>query len=159
MVLLGILFTRPQDNFSGTTNFNDLAVDSITNAGALNNAGNANVSGTLNVTGAVTYSSGLTLFGETTLGNCTTASWNPGSVASSGNIIVGLNVTSTNVTGVTGAAIGDVCFATLSSDTSSVPHTLSCTFGSNTSSTVVLQNHDTAALDITTGTLKVCYLD
>lgn len=96
--------------------------------------------------------------GEITLGNCGSITWNPGSVASSGNSIVGTHSTSTQVS-VPGAALGDVCLTSLSSATSSGKYQLGCYLDQAATATVTLVNSNGAAIDFATGTLKVCYFD
>lgn len=121
-----------QGFYAGTTR--QLSVD---------NAGNLTTSGT------------VTLNGETTLGNCATATWNPGSLASSS--IDGINETSTDIA-LSGSALGDVCFGSLTSATSTSAVFL-CNISGTATGTLTLLNTGTGALDLVTGTAKVCYFD
>lgn len=92
---------------------------------------------------------------EITLNNCGTATWNPGSLASSS--VDGVSATTTNVT-VTGLALGDSCIGSLSSATSTAA-LFSCNVSAANTGTVTLINTGSVALDLATGTAKVCYFD
>ena len=85
---------------------------------------------------------------------CATATWNPGSVASSGATQGGY-VTSTDIA-LAGAVMGDTCSASLSSATSSGLST-DCTVTNTATATIALYNISSGAIDPATGTAKVCY--
>ena len=84
---------------------------------------------------------------------CVTATWNPGSLASSS--IDGISATSTDIA-LTGAVAGDLCDASLTSATSSSA-LVNCTISGTATGTIQLLNIGSAALDLATGTAKVCY--
>ncbi len=87
---------------------------------------------------------------EVTARSCTSlANFNFASLASVSSTVTGFSMT--------GQAVADLCEVSLSSDTSTVAHTLSCNFPTTASTTITLFNGNTAALDLATGTLKVCY--
>ena len=98
----------------------------------------------------------LTVGGGTavTKRSCATATWNPGSVASSG-AASGLYVTSTDIA-LPGTVAGDLCVASLSSATSSGLST-DCTITGTATATIALYNISGSAIDPATGTAKVCY--
>jgi len=101
----------------------------------------------MNSSGAFTF-----LSVNTDSGNCATSSWNPGSIASSS--IDGLHTTSTDIH-FTGAVMGDTCKASLSSATSSAA-SVSCGVSGTATATLVLANLGASALDVVTGTARVC---
>lgn len=103
--------------------------------------------GPINTANTVTFS------GEVTLGNCGTASWNPSSIATST-----LASVATTSIALTGAALGDVCLASLTSATSSDAQ-VTCVINSAATSTIQIVNLGASALDLATGTAKVCYFD
>lgn len=110
----------------------------------------------VNKTGSTTVSSLTIGTGgtPTTKILCATTTWNPGSVASSGNPTI-LSATSTSFN-VSGSVVGDTCSASLSSATST-SFDVGCNVPSNGSGTVFLYNDGAAAIDPATGTAKFCY--
>lgn len=84
---------------------------------------------------------------------CTTATWNPGSLASSS--VDGVSATSTDVA-LSGATTTDMCDVALSSATSTAA-SVKCHISGNATATIRLINFGTAALDLATGTARVCY--
>jgi hypothetical protein len=76
-----------------------------------------------------------------------TATWDPANIAADGSVL------STTVT-VAGAAVGDVCYASLSS-LGAVNALLSAHVSSANTVTVVLMNKTGGALDVASGTLRV----
>lgn len=84
--------------------------------------------------------------------SCNTASWNPLSIGTSS---VNIAATSTDIA-LTGAVVGDTCSGSLTSATSSAAR-IQCTITGNATATLGLLNTGTAALDLATGTAKVCY--
>lgn len=101
--------------------------------------------------GGLTIGSGGT---EMTKYLCATVSWNPPSVASSGNPLT--NATSTSIT-LTGAVLGDICKATLSSNTSTLAHSLTCNIQIADTAYATYANLSATAIDNVTGTLKACF--
>lgn len=78
------------------------------------------------------------------------------SVASSGNAYagsLGANATSTPAFTVAGAALGDFCKVSLSTDTSTLPHTVDCRVTAASTTVITLVNHSTATINISTGTV------
>lgn len=150
----GFASVQPQ-TLGGTTRSSIATTGNLAASGTLDVQGNTDLRGTLTVTGATALNGGITLTGETTLGNCATASWNPGSLASSS--ADGINETSTDIA-VTGAALGDSCIASLDSATSTSAF-FGCNISGTATGTITLLNTGTAALDLATGTAKICYLD
>ena len=147
LVLVGMLVFSPTSQkfgAEGDTNFTNLVL-----------SGDATIGDALTVTGAAIFSGTVALNGETTLGNCGTLTWNPGSIASSS--IDGISATSTDVA-VAGAALGDVCIASLDSATSTSA-IFSCNISATATGTITMLNTGTAALDVVTGTAKICYFD
>lgn len=144
LVLVGNQSAEPLVQLGGGTRFpSGISADSTSPS-------SGEVRGTtLTITGATT------LTGETTLGNCGTATWNPASLASSS--VDGINEASTDIA-LTGAALGDVCFGSLDSATSTSAVFL-CNISGTATGTITLLNTGTGALDLATGTAKVCYFD
>lgn len=103
--------------------------------------------------GSFTVSGVTTLNGETTLGNCGTATFNPGAIATST-----LAAATTTDIALPGAALGDVCLASLTSATSTFAQ-VTCNISGTATATLQLVNLDVTALDLATGTAKVCYFD
>lgn len=85
--------------------------------------------------------------------NCATATWNPGSVSTS----TITNATSTDIA-LSGAAMGDYCFGSLTSATSSAVR-IGCAISGAATATIAVTNLGTtnAAVDLATGTARVCY--
>ena len=133
----------------GTTNFNDLSVDSITNGGVLTN------------TGAATFSGTVALNGETTLGDCGTASYTIPALSPLKST-VGAQYTSTTVT-VTGAALGDVALISNNSSTNALSeYGISSRAEISTANTAVVMFYNvtqTTSTAVTTSTLTVCYFN
>lgn len=151
IVLLGVLyFVNPGNLLSGTgqTHWQTESFMQGLSAGTSRQL-------TLSNVGALVTSASVTLNGETTLGNCGTATWNPGSLASSS--VDGISATSTDIV-VTGAALGDSCIGSLDSATSTSA-IFSCNISGAATGTITLLNTGSAALDVVTGTAKVCYFD
>lgn len=142
-ILGGLVGNQPVELGSGTRFPNGLSADSTSpSAGEVRGT-------TLTITGAATLS------GEITLGNCGTATWNPGSLASSS--VDGISATTTDIA-VPGAALGDSCIASLDSATSTSA-LFSCNISGTATGTITLANTGSAALDLATGTAKICYFD
>lgn len=95
-------------------------------------------------------SSTLTM-GTMTLGDCVSTTWNPPSVATSS---VNLAATSTDIA-FSGIAMGNMCVGSLTSATSSAASVTCFVTGSGTT-TLRLLNLGSTALDLATGTAKVC---
>ena len=118
--------------------------------------GTLTVTGATTLSGAVTHQGITTLTGETTLGNCGTATWNPGNLAATSTLS---GAATTTDIAVAGAAMGDTCFGSLDSATSSAA-TFHCNISGNATATLTLINTGyNTALDLVTGTAKVCYFD
>lgn len=127
----------------GITNFDEVDVTDgyrVDNTTIINGSGVH--LGTLGVAGT-----------DVTLGTCATATWNPGSVAT--NTLAA--VTSTDIA-LSGAAVGDVCLAALTSATTTDAQ-LTCTITGAATGTIQLVNLGTGALDLATGTASVCYFN
>ena len=83
---------------------------------------------------------------------CATATWNPAEI--------GINTSSTSTASTTialvGSALGDTCVASITSATTTavVP---GCNVNVAGTSTITLQNNGITALDLSTGTARVCY--
>lgn len=103
----------------------------------------------------VLFTNTVNLTGETTLGNCGSATWNPASVASSS--VDGISSVTTDIA-VPGLALGDICVASLDSSTSTSAF-FTCTATGAATGTISLFNRGTAALDLATGTAKICYFN
>lgn len=74
VVGFGYLASRPQvSSFGGTTNFNDLSVDSITNAGALTQTGAVDIAGALSASSTLNVQGNITTRASTTIGLSGTA--------------------------------------------------------------------------------------
>jgi len=84
---------------------------------------------------------------------CTTFTLNPGSLSSSTNPL--LFTTSTDIA-MSGAAMGDSCSGSLTSATSSVA-SIKCDVTGTATATLRIFNWNSAALDLATGTARVCY--
>ncbi|MDI6820935.1 MAG: hypothetical protein QMD65_02025 [Patescibacteria group bacterium] len=84
---------------------------------------------------------------------CNTATWNPGSIATS--TLNGATVTSTNIA-LTGAQMGNGCIGSLSSATTTGAM-IDCGITAAAVGTVYLTNVSASALDLATGTAKICY--
>ena len=91
----------------------------------------------------------------TTIGefNCATSTWNPGSIATS--TLDGGAVTSTDIA-LSGSAMGDLCLASLTSATT-ISADVTCDITGTATSTINLYNIGASALDLATGTARVCY--
>ena len=87
---------------------------------------------------------------EIDLYRCGTATWNPGSIATS----TFAQATTTDIA-ITGAALGDVCIASLTSSTSTLAQ-LTCAITATATSTIQLVNLGEVALDLASGTARVC---
>lgn len=90
---------------------------------------------------------------EVTLSNCGTKTFNPGSIATSTLAAA----TSTDIA-LAGAALGDVCFGSLTSATTTDAQ-ITCVVTQTATATLSLVNLGAAAVDYATGTAKVCYFD
>ncbi len=104
--------------------------------------------GNVSTTGSVAIGDGTAISKY----SCATATWNPGSVATSTLAAV----TSTNVA-LTGAVLGDLCLGSLTSATTSDAQ-VQCNITGTATATISLTNVGAAALDLATGTAKVCYI-
>lgn len=82
---------------------------------------------------------------------CATATWNP---ASAGTSSVNAAIVSTDIT-LPGAVMGDSCLGSLTSATSSNA-SISCFITGTATATIRMLNIGTGALDLATGTAKVC---
>jgi hypothetical protein len=83
---------------------------------------------------------------------CNTATWNPPSLGTSS---VTLAATSTDIV-LTGAALGDICVASLTTATTTAAG-INCTITQNATATIRAVNYGTTALDLDSGTARVCY--
>ena len=83
---------------------------------------------------------------------CATATWNPPSVGTS---TVNVAATSTDIA-LTGAVMGDTCTGSLTSATTSAA-SVNCFITGTATATIRLLNIGASALDLATGTAKVCY--
>lgn len=99
------------------------------------------------------FSQPVVFHNEVTLNNCATATWNPGSIATSTLAAA----TSTSIT-LTGLALGDVCLGSLTSATTSDAQ-ITCTATAANTAILQIVNLGAAAVDYATGTAKVCYFD
>lgn len=99
----------------------------------------------------------LTVGGGTALTKfvCASASYNPPSVASSGNALTGLNVTTT-VLQSAGTFIVGPGLVRFDKSTSTGKYLFDGYAHSTGSSTIVLSNWETSAIDFATGTLQFC---
>lgn len=84
---------------------------------------------------------------------CATATYHPGTL---GPYNSATSTTSTNI-GLTGSVMGDFCFGSLTSATSSAAD-VACDITSNGTATLQLYNDGTSALTLATGTAKVCFV-
>lgn len=137
LLFVGVLSLKGEQKLGGTTN-----LDSLELSGTLTSAGIVN-SGTMTVGGGTAISKY----------SCTTASWNPGSVATS----TITNSTSSDIA-LSGAVVTDICGASLSSATSSAIR-VGCAITGAATATISITNLGTtnAAIDLATGTAEVCY--
>ena len=87
---------------------------------------------------------------EIDLYNCATATWNPGSIATSTLAAA----TSTDIA-LSGAVLGDVCIASLTSATTTAAQ-LTCAVTATGTSTIQLVNISETAVDYATGTARTC---
>ena len=142
LVGAAVLFHKPSENVRGTTNLNDLSVDSVTSAGLISAVGLSN-------------SSGTTIGGGTLINkfSCATASWNPLALGTS---TPNAAATTTDIA-LTGAVAGDLCVGSLSSATSSSA-IITCNISASATATLQLVSISSSALDLATGTAKVCYI-
>lgn len=146
--------------FGGTTNYDSLALSET-----LSVTGAATLSSTLAVTGATTLSAtttvgGLQVDSGTTIQeySCATATWDPPAFSST-------TVASTSIA-LAGVALGDVVIASFDSATSTVQWYATANIGPAGSSTAYLvavpstisADAYNTALNITTSTLRVCYV-
>jgi hypothetical protein len=83
---------------------------------------------------------------------CATASWNPGSMTTS---TAGTIATTTAVT-ITGAKAGSICFASLTSATSTDAMPVTCRVTAANTARVSIVNMTGATTDLATGTLRAC---
>jgi hypothetical protein len=112
-------------------------------------------------TGGVTASSLTVGTSGTALSKyvCGTATWNPGSVASSGAAVTAPNNATSVVVESSGSfVVGKPMIVSLSSATGTGRYAFSAYAHQTGSSTAVLVNNDIAAIDFATGTLSVCQL-
>lgn len=121
------------------------------------NLTNLVLSGTMAVTGASTHTGASTFSSLITYGSssaCATSSWNPGSIATS----TITNSTSTDIV-LSGSVMGDFCVGSLTSATSSAIR-VKCDISGAATATISITNLGTtnAAIDLATGTAKVCYI-
>ncbi len=114
---------------------------------------------------AIDSSGNVTTSGKLTLGasgtalstiKCATATYDPGSLAAYVSSTVATSVTSTDIA-LPGAVMGDICIASLTSSTSSSA-SVGCIISGTATSTLTLQNKGGSALDLASGTAKVCYI-
>lgn len=110
--------------------------------------------GSLTVVG-MTNSSGTTIGSGTLISKykCVTATWNPGSLGTSS---VTLAATTTDIA-LSGAVTGDLCLGSLTTATTSAAG-ISCVITASGTSTIRAINYGTGALDLDSGTAKVCYV-
>lgn len=138
-LILGYLLFHSTGLLGSSTGYNSLALTP---------------SASLGDSDAISNSS-LTIGGGTaiTAYKCATATFNPGSLATS----TITNATTTDIA-LTGAVTGDTCSASLDSATSSAI-AVACNITGNATATLRVSNLGTtnAAIDIATGTAKVCY--
>lgn len=169
VVGLGIGQFRSQISLGGTTNFNDLAVDSITNAGALTNTGAATLSGTLTaetstINGALTAAT-TTINGELTLGNCASKAFLIPQLNAQGST-ASTTLASTTVT-VPGLAAGDMTIASwvaasATGTLSNLGYAMAWDVQSANTGVVSFFNAVNATAtsgSVATGTIKFCYFD
>jgi hypothetical protein len=83
---------------------------------------------------------------------CNTATWNAPSLGTSS---VTLAATSTDIA-LTGAATGDLCVGSLTTATTSLA-LVGCHISANATATITVVNKSAAALDLDSGTARVCY--
>lgn len=129
-----VVLTNGGPTLGGTTNFDSLSL-----------------SEDLTVTDAATVGS-LTLDTGSTINehNCgTNTAYDPPSLA---NL-----ATTTKDVAVTGAAVGDLCIASLSSATGTEPYVLSCNITGSATATVSILNTSGLTVNNPTGTLRACY--
>lgn len=110
------------------------------------------VSSTAVAANSLTISGGTAITGR----KCATATWNPGSLDPFVSSTVATAVTSTNIA-LSGAVMGDLCEGSLSSGTSSAA-SINCFMSGTATATIRLINLGSTALDLATGTAKVCYI-
>jgi hypothetical protein len=110
--------------------------------------------GSLTVVG-ITNSSGTSIGSGTVIQKykCATATWNPPSLGTSS---VTLAATTTDIL-LTGAVAGDLCVGSLTTATTSLAG-VSCVITASGTSTIRAVNYSAAALDLDSGTAKVCYI-
>ncbi len=110
---------------------------------------------TLDVTGLTTATGGILIgSGGTAISNykCATSTWDPGSLGTS---TVALAATSTDIA-ISGAVMGDTCSGSLTSATTSAA-SVNCSITGTATATIRVINLADAALDLGSGTAKVCY--
>ena len=83
---------------------------------------------------------------------CATSTWDPRSMGTSTVTLA----SATTTLALSGAALGDVCEASLSTATTS-DVMISCVMSGTATATVALINTNTAATDYVTGTVRACY--
>jgi hypothetical protein len=142
LVVFGLAWyagTHQGSRLGGTTNFNDLSVDTLTSAGAI-----SATAGTF--TTGVTIGTGGTAVTSRVCGS--TASYNAPSLATS--------ATTTQDVAVVGAVAGDLCSASLLNATTTGPFQVSCRVTAAGTTTVDIVNLSGITVDLTTSTLKAC---
>lgn len=133
----------------GDTNFDSMDVSDgykVDGTSVIN--GNGVFVGAINGT-QIQLDSGTT-FGEL---NCATATWNPDPIATS--TTDGAASVATDIA-LSGAAMGDMCWASLTSATSPAAD-VRCNITGTATSTIILYNIGNTTLDVATGTARVCY--
>ncbi len=137
---VGGLVHNIQEQFSEGATFGSSGQFTISNTGAITNTA------AITATGGITIGSGTAI----DLVKCATATWNPGSIATS----TLAQATSTDIA-LSGAVLGDICIASLSSSTSTAAQ-VTCAITGTATSTIQLVNIGETALDLASGTARVC---
>jgi Tfp pilus assembly major pilin PilA len=87
--------------------------------------------------------------------SCATATWDPPALTTSG---VPLTSAVSLALTLPGAAVGDVCFASHTTATTTVPVSITCRIDAASSSVITVANNSSSSYDIISGTAKACFL-
>lgn len=169
-VSFGGLVHNTQEIFSAGIKAGSSAAEVINSSGQWVGALNLSTSDSATLAGTNTFSGASSFTSTVTFGSggteinkyiCGSKTWNPDSVASSTDGLPGITTTTVAVTAGT---LGDVVLVSLAHATSSEVWTLngkitaSATATGSATSTVTLTSYQTAALDLTTTTVKACVI-
>ncbi len=163
-VSFGGLVHNTQEIFSKGIKAGSSAAEVIDSSGnwvgslSLSSSDTSTFAGTNSFTGATSFTSTVTIGSGGTAINkyiCGSKTWNPDSIASSTDGLPGITTTTV---AVSGATLGDVVLASFDSATSTEVWTISGKMTSSATATVTMVSYQTAALDLSTSTVKACVI-